>query len=145
MFIIRRRKANHPMYLSNWIKSGIIYVKDLVFDGTLLCEKHLHNCIKNNSNILIKILELKEALKLHAELIRQISPHFRTVYNKLYLTWKSKFFYETLINDISESPKYNILKDNFDNLQEHEINSTIYFKIQKMPEKMLAEFNYHMG
>ena len=35
-----------------------------------------------------------------------------------------------------------MLKDNFDNLQEHKINSTIYFKIQKMPEKMLAEFKY---
>ena len=145
MFIIRRRKTNHPMYLSNWIKSGIIYVKDLVFDGTLLCEKHLHHCIRNKSNILIEILELKEALKPHAELIRQISPDFRPVDNKLYLkylTWKSKFFYETLINDISESPKYNMLKNNFDDLQEHEINRTIYFKIQKMPEKKLAEFNY---
>ena len=145
MFIIRRRKTNHPRYLSNWIKSGIIYVKDLVFDGTLLCEKHLHHCIRNKSNILIEILELKEALKPHAELIRQISPDFRPVDNKLYLkylTWKSKFFYETLINDISESPKYNMLKNNFDDLQEHEINRTIYFKIQKMPEKKLAEFNY---
>ena len=109
-----------------------------VFDGKLLCEKHLHNCIRNKSNILIEILELKEALKPHAELIRQISPDFRPVDNKLYLKyliWKSKFFYETLINDISESPKYNMLKNNFNDLQEHEINSTIYFKIQKMPQK----------
>ena len=107
--------------------------------------KHLHHCIRNKSNILIKILELKEALKPHAELIRQISPDFRPVDNKLYLkylTWKSKFFYETLINDISESPKYNMLKNNFVDLQEHEINRTIYFKIQKMPEKKLTEFNY---
>ena len=74
-------------------------------------------------------------MKPRAELVRQISPDFRPVDNKLYLTWKSKFFYETLINDISESPKYNMLKNNFDNLQEHEINSTIYLKIQKMPEK----------
>ena len=35
-----------------------------------------------------------------------------------------------------------MLKNNFDDLQEHEINRTIYFKIQKMPEKKLAEFNY---
>ena len=34
-----------------------------------------------------------------------------------------------------------MLKNNFDNLQEHEIDSTIYFKIQKMPEKKLAKFN----
>ena len=102
-----------------------------VFDGTLLCEKHLHNCIRNKSNILIEILELKEALKPHAELIRQISPDFRPVDNKLYLkylTWKSKFFYETLINDISESPKYNMLKNNFNDLQEHEINRIQGFK-----------------
>ena len=88
--------------------------------------------------MIIEILELKEALKPNAGLVRQISPDFRPVDNKLYLkylTWKSKLFYETLINDISESPKYNMLKNNFDNLQEHEINSTIYFKIQKMSRK----------
>ena len=68
MFIIRRRKTNDPMYLSNWIKSGIYYVKDLVFDGSLLCERHLHNYIRNKSNILIKILELKEALKPHSDI-----------------------------------------------------------------------------
>ena len=28
-----------------------------------------------------------------------------------------------------------MLKNNFDDLQEHEINRTIYFKIQKMPKK----------
>ena len=95
MFIIRRRKTNHPMCLPNWIKNSICYVKDLVFDGTLLSEKHLHNCIRYKSNILIEILELKEALKPHAELIRQISPDFRPVDNRLYLkylTWKSNFF-----------------------------------------------------
>ena len=102
------------MHLSNWIKSDMFYVKDLIFNGTLLCQKPLHSCIRNKSNILIEILELKEALKPHTELIRQISPDFRPVDNKLYLkylTWKSKFFYETLINDISESPKYNMLKN----------------------------------
>ena len=91
----------------------MFYVKDLIFNRTLLCEKPLHSCIRNKSNILIEILELKEALKPHAELVREISLDFRPVDNKLhlkYLTWKSKKFYETLINDVSESPKYSTLK-----------------------------------
>ena len=29
-----------------------------------------------------------------------------------------------------------MLKNNFDNLQAHEINSTTYFNIQKMPKKV---------
>ena len=40
------------------------------------------------------------ALKLHAELTRQIAPDFRTVDNKLHLkhlTWKFKDFHETLL------------------------------------------------
>ena len=32
MFFIRRRRTNHPMYLSNYLKSGVIYVKDLDFN-----------------------------------------------------------------------------------------------------------------
>ena len=115
------------MCLSNFIRNGFYYVKDLVFDRTLLCVKHLHNCIRNKSNILIEILEVKEALKPYAELARQISPDFRSVDNKLhlkYLIWKSKILYETLINNVSESLKYSMLK------------------LQKVPEKKLAEFNY---
>ena len=81
--------------------------------GHFYVKKHLHTCVRNKSNILIIILELKEALKPHAELVRQISLDLRAVDNKLYLkhlTWKSKFFYETLIKNISESPEYNMLK-----------------------------------
>ena len=78
------------------------------------------------------------ALKPHTELARQLAPDFRTVDNKLHLkhlTWKFKDFHETLINHVSESQKYNILENIFDNLQKHEINITIYFYMQKMSEQ----------
>ena len=41
------KKMIHPMYLSNWIKSGIIYIKDLIFEGSKLDEHFLLTKIKH--------------------------------------------------------------------------------------------------
>ena len=71
MFVIYRKKMIHPMYLSNWIKSGIIYIKDLIFEGSNLDEHFLLTKIKHKINIFIEILELKQALLPFADLIRQ--------------------------------------------------------------------------
>ena len=62
MFMVHRKKMIHPMYLSNWIKSGIIYIKDLIFEGSKLDEHFLLTKIKHKVNIFIEIIELKQAL-----------------------------------------------------------------------------------
>ena len=41
MFMVHRKKMIKAMYLSNWIKSGIIYIKDLIFEGSNLDEHFL--------------------------------------------------------------------------------------------------------
>ena len=62
MFMAHRLKMIHPMYnISNWIKSGIIYIKDLIFEGSILDEHFLLTKIKHKVNIFIEILELKQA------------------------------------------------------------------------------------
>ena len=73
------------MYLFNWIKSSIFHLEHLFFNGTLLSEKYLHNCLLNKSNMSIEILELKEALEPHTELVGKLYTDFRPVDNKLRL------------------------------------------------------------
>ena len=100
MFMVHRKKMIHPMYLSNWIKSGIIYIKDIIFEGSNLDEHFLLTKIKYKVNIFVKILELKQALLPYADLIKQIPVDKRPINDKLqliHLTWKTKEFYQIQI------------------------------------------------
>ena len=113
MFKVHIRKLIHPMYLSNWIKSGIINIKDLIFEGSNLDEHFLLTKIKHKANIFIDILEFKQAFLPYADLIRQIPVHRRPINDKFqlkYLAWKSKEFYQTQIQHMSESPNFQMLE-----------------------------------
>ena len=85
--MVHRKRMIHPMYLSNWIKSGIIYIKDLIFEGSNLDEHFLLTKIKQKVNIFIEILELKPALLPYADVIKQIPVHKRPITDKLQLTY----------------------------------------------------------
>ena len=131
----------HPMYLSNWIKSGIIYIKDLIFEGSKLDEHFLLTKIKHKVNIFIEILELKQALLPYADLIKQIPVHKRPINDKLqlkYLTWKTKEFYQIQIRHISESPNFEMYKKCFNNLQQQEIDTALRIRIKTMPDKKIS-------
>ena len=120
MFIVHRKKMIHPMYLSNWIKSDIKHIKDLIFEGSNLDIHFLLTKIKHKINIFIEILELKQALLPYADLIKQIPVDKRPINDKFqlkYLAWKTKEFYQIQIRHISESLNFQMYKKCFDNLQ----------------------------
>ena len=129
----------------NWNKSGIIYIKDLIFEGSNLNEHFLLTKIKHKVNIFIEILELKQALLPYADLIKQIPVHKRPINNKLllkYLTWKTKEFYQLQIRHISESPIFQMYKKCFNNLHQQKNDTALRIRIKTMPDKKLAEFNF---
>ena len=128
----------HSMCLFNWIKSGIIYIKDLIFEVFNLDEHFLFTKIKHKINIFIEILELKRALLPYADLIRQIPVDKRPINDKFqlkYLTWKTKEFYLIQIQHISESPNFQMYKKCFDNLQRQDIDTATRIRLKTMPDK----------
>ena len=145
-FTIKNRSRHpRPIYLSNWIKNGIVFVKDLVFSGSNVDAKFLLDYITVKNNIFIEILELKNALKPYAKIIQNISEHDRPIDDKSqlkYTQWKSRQFYDLQINHISENPSFKMQKHLFHDTCESELYETIYIKVKNIPDKKLAEFNF---
>ena len=84
---IRHRKRS--IFLSNWIKSGILYVKDLDYSEEHASESYL----KNKSNFLIEMKEIKEALRSYKLLLSQIPESLPVKDTSLqYLNWTTKQF-----------------------------------------------------
>ena len=58
---IRHRKRS--IFVSNWIKSGILYVKYLDDSEGHVSESYIIKHLKNKSSFLIEMKEIKEALR----------------------------------------------------------------------------------
>ncbi len=141
----KRNGKKHVMYLSNWIKNGIIYVKDLNFIGSRLDERYILNNIKDKRNIIIEIAELRESLKPYSELLQQVTPHHRPITHNRTLTllkWTSKQLYTYQIQHFAIPPQYTKLKEACSTATDYDMCDAIQFKIIKEHDKRLATFNF---
>ena len=73
------RKRECTLYLSNWIKSGILYVKDLQFTNGKVDETFIFEVVKQNSNLLIETLKVKTAINPYKNILQQIPLHIRSL------------------------------------------------------------------
>ena len=73
------RKRECTLYLSNWIKSGILYVKDLQFANGKVDETFIFEVVKQKSNLLIETLKVKTALNSYNNILQQISLNVRSL------------------------------------------------------------------
>ena len=140
------RRKQQLIFLSNWIKHGIIYVKDLDFNrGVLDINYHVYKFIKNKGNIVIELSEIKEALRPFRNLLRQISG-IRPINddNLQYLYYNTKQIYNTIVEIISEVPTFKLIKKVLPNSTEENIDNTLDTKIINRIENKLAEFNFKL-
>ena len=142
--VTKIRKKEQTLFISNWIKNGVLYIKDLPFIDGNIDERAIYKHIRNKSNILIEINEVKMALKPYRNLILQISPNSRPI-NKRYpsqIRWSTKKFYNCEIENKIVEPTYTIVKTNIPNTTDDDIERTLIFKILKRHDNKLAEFSY---
>ena len=79
----------------------IIYVKDLDFNRGVLDINYVYKLIKNKGNILIKLSEIKEALRPFRNLLKQISEIRPIIDDKLqYLYYNTKQIYNPIVEII---------------------------------------------
>ena len=67
----------HPQ--SNWIKSGILYVKDLQFTNGKVDETFIFEVVKQKSNLLLETLKVKTALNSYTNILQQIPLNARSL------------------------------------------------------------------
>ncbi len=146
--------SNKPVFISNWTKSGILYVKDL-FDqnGHLLNEQQILDILINKTNWISEYSKVKKMFK-------KIINHFDTknaVYVKIRNIWtllhnnswycmktqRSTFYYNILVD---KKFVKNYMEDTWAREFNIDINwQNIYMtKIWKLTDKKLAEFNYKL-
>ena len=64
------RKRACKLYLSNWIKSSILYVKDLQFTNGKVDKTFIFEVVKQKSNLLIETLKVKTALNSSTNILQ---------------------------------------------------------------------------
>ena len=144
-FIYVTIRRNNSLFLSSWIKHGIIYLKDLDFNRGVLDINYVYKLIKNRRNILIELSEIKEALRPFRNLHKQIS-EIRPINddNLQYLYWNAKEIYNSIVEIISEVPTFKLIKKVLPNSTEEDIDNTLDTKIINRIENKLAEYNFNI-
>lgn len=143
------------LYLRNWVKEDVLYVKDLVNDnGGIKNDEELYNMIGNKSNIYQEIYIIKNyVLKRLHDIDTSIAPYVRirsdptVIFNNKLQTIvdkKSKFFYMMLISRQTSTPHMEtIYAKEFKFVRSKHIWKTIYKQklcLLKLPK--LNEFNF---
>ena len=144
--------SNKPVFISNWTKSGILYVKDL-FDqrGELINEQNVIDILFSRINWMSEYTRVKKMLRKHIEMFSTLNAPYVNIRNtwtllynnSLYCmkTQKSTFYYKILVDK-----KYT--KNYMEDVWEREFNIEINWqnmymtRIWKLNDKKLAEFNY---
>lgn len=136
-----RHSAIKTLFFYNWIKSGVIFVNDLVFRNGKLDEEFILNKVKLKSNILIELTLLKAALKPYLTMIENHTPPVNHLVNEFNPITTKTYYTRLLSLKISPPPcEHKWLA--YLHKEEFDFQNTYIKKIKKIKEKKLAEFNY---
>ena len=138
---IRHRKRS--IFLSNWIKSGILYVKDLDYSEGHVSESYIIKHLKNKSNFLIEMKEIKEALRPYKLLLAQIPESLPVKDTALqYLNWTTKQLCKCYVNNSFIKPEYQMISQTIPDVTSLDIRNSIKYKIIKRTDNILAQFSF---
>ncbi len=145
--------ANKPIFLSNWAKSNILYIKDLFRDGSLLNEVQLQENLIYRTNWMAEYLKIKRILRPFLEIFDtgvarhiNIKDQWVLLYrNTLYCTktQKSRFYYNILI---SKKNVRNYMEKTWERTFDMDIEWQKVYQNQvyNVQERKLGEFNYKL-
>ena len=152
-FTFNFKNSCQTIYFSNWIKSGVKTLKDILIENGKINIEFLYRKINNTQNIISEISRLQKCLAPYNDIIRNNIPNDNTVTDTpLYnindqvvdniLSKKSIFFYENIKHTKKEIPKSQdrwvaILKIPISNF-----NQIYTIKVKNIKDYKLAETNF---
>ncbi len=153
-FNSRYTHKNNPLFFKNWIKSGILYVKDLFLNGRLISEKEILDKLINKTDWIRELMIVKT---LFMKIVNNFNPliakhvNIRNVWmlvsnNSRYCikTQKSNFYYTLLIKRKFERNYMERFWGKTFNFEPCEWESIYNRKVWNVAEKKVAEFNYKL-
>ena len=103
-FIVNKKRE--CLYFTEWIKSGIIYFKDIKFVNKRVDETFIYATVKNKCNIISQLYQLKMSLTKFHDIIHDQSPECANKTNKCEkLIIRTKYYYLTYLKKIFQVPK----------------------------------------
>ncbi len=149
----RFKYRKSPIFISNWAKSNIHYVKDLYDNtGEFKNERILMDMLTNKSNWISEYTKIRNVFKPFKDIFdTSISPYVNiknswTIIhkNKKYniKTQKSSFYYQILINQKSIRNYMEHKWEELFNIESYNWSQIYMRNIWKIKDKKLAEFKY---
>ena len=140
---VRKNNKKEVLFLRNWIRSGIVFVKDLKFkNGVLDCEE-IYKMVESKRNLLIEIQIVKKALLPFRHTLNGNAPinEFNDVENEFK---NSKAIYESLI--IHKSSYITTMSNQVEMFKKDDMECENVFrkKLTDIKENKLKEFNYKL-
>ncbi len=144
----------NPIFISNWTKSGILYVKDIFCNNTLITENLLLQKLTCHINWIAEYSKIKKIFKpfltkfnfRNAQFINIKNRWNILVNNKIYNTkvQKSTFYYDILIKKkFQKNYMENTWMELF-NIQEINWENVYKYQVWELTDKKLGEFNYKL-
>ena len=145
-----------PLCFTNWIKGGILYVKDIFNkNGELYDISFFTNALKKNNNTLCEYIMIKKAIDKYQKKCDCSFAKFTNIHNTCIFTFRnnqtrnvmhirSKFYYSIYVSlKLHRSIYENKWKNAF-KIEKSQWENIYNCKISLMHEKVIAEFNYKL-
>ncbi len=150
----RFKIKGNPIFLSNWVKSQILYVKDIFNEnGDLINANVLQRVLVNKTNWISELYQVKTALKSYKDFntsmakFINIKSNWNILHNKAFHNVKdkkSKFYYDILVG---KKVVRNYMEDKWENefhIEKSQWSQIYTENIWKIKERKIAEFRYKL-
>ncbi len=153
-FNSRYTHKNKPLFFKNWLKSGILYVRDIFLNNRLISENELLAKLTRKNDWISEFMIIKKIFKKFTNMFNPIMAkhiNIRDVWTLIsgnsrhcIKTQKSNFYYNLLINKKFERNYMEHFWSKTFDIDTCEWENIYKRKVWNVSEKKIAEFNYKL-
>ena len=139
-----RNKPGDILYFPNWIRSGMVQIKDLNIIEGKINENYIFTKLSHKSNYLSEMYQVKQGL--HDFLSDNITCSVDTISTKKHAktTKTSGELYNSIVSQKFVLPKSHTYFKNLFNLNNFDFSSCYKIKVQQIPDKKICDFNFKL-